>query len=216
MYLLSGHLRCSICGRRLQGQTNRSRTLYRCRHRDQYALTEAHPRNVYVAEDAVMPGLNAWLADVFAPDRVAETAAAIAAHINGHDPTVDERRRLDAVVRKASGDLQGLLEVAKSGGDAKALAEAINDTQRRLDEALEAISVLDRQHRDALDVEEVEALIRQHGAALLNGLDPLELRQVFVEMGLVLTYDPETTTVTGEMHLGTSTRWGYVRVGGGT
>jgi site-specific DNA recombinase len=73
-YLLSGLIRCGICGRRMQGQQNHYRLYYRCRFPDQSGVGEAqHPRNVYVKEEAVMPGLDRWLASLFDTEHLEET-----------------------------------------------------------------------------------------------------------------------------------------------
>ena len=54
---------------------------YRCLHPEQYALANHihHPRGIFLREDVVVPKLDAWLARAFAPHRLAETVAAMAA-----------------------------------------------------------------------------------------------------------------------------------------
>ena len=45
--------------------------------RTQYAESAelAHPLNVYLREDEILPQLDAWLDDLFAPDRIDDTIA---------------------------------------------------------------------------------------------------------------------------------------------
>ncbi len=74
-YALRGLLHCGCCTRRMQGQWNHDEAYYRCRYPQEYALanTVEHPRNVYLAERDVLPALDNWLAQAFAPNRLAIT-----------------------------------------------------------------------------------------------------------------------------------------------
>jgi site-specific DNA recombinase len=73
-YQLRGLLLCGYCDRRMQGEWNHQAPYYRCRFPYACALANRidHPRNVYLREDAVVPALDRWLVEVFAPDRVTE------------------------------------------------------------------------------------------------------------------------------------------------
>jgi DNA invertase Pin-like site-specific DNA recombinase len=57
-YLLRGLLRCSLCGRRMEGAWNNGRANYRCRHP---VLGAELPRSVFVREDRLLPHLAALL-----------------------------------------------------------------------------------------------------------------------------------------------------------
>ena len=58
-YLLAGRLRCSVCGRRMQGHWTHGRAYYRCKFRADYPDGNLeHPKNIYVKEDAVIPALD--------------------------------------------------------------------------------------------------------------------------------------------------------------
>jgi len=59
-------MRCGICGRRMQGQWNHGRPYYRCKYPSDYPIDEArHPKSIYVREEAILPGLDGWLASLF-------------------------------------------------------------------------------------------------------------------------------------------------------
>ena len=63
-YVLSGLMRFGVCGRRMQGHWSHGRAYYRCKFTEDYPDRDAdHPRNIYVKEDALIPGLDGWLAD---------------------------------------------------------------------------------------------------------------------------------------------------------
>ncbi|WP_088961417.1 hypothetical protein [Micromonospora purpureochromogenes] len=59
----------------MQGQYNHGDAHYRCRFPQEYTLVNqvAHPRNVYLREDALTDPLDTWLASAFAPDRIERT-----------------------------------------------------------------------------------------------------------------------------------------------
>lgn len=132
------------------------------------------------------------------------------------DPVRDERERLDALIRKAQADQQALIQVAKAGANAAALAAEINATELRLRDARERRLTLDREAPAPLMPEQVRGVLEAHGAALLEAIDAHALRNVFDEVSLMLTYDHAAHAIAGEMTLSSPERWAQVRVGGGT
>ncbi|MFJ8386675.1 zinc ribbon domain-containing protein [Streptomyces sp. NPDC094438] len=74
-YQLGGRMRCSICRRTMQGSFNNGHSNYRCRYTQEYARTAAldHLPTLYIREDAVVPSLDAWIAKIFEPGRLART-----------------------------------------------------------------------------------------------------------------------------------------------
>ncbi|GAC1310820.1 MAG: recombinase family protein [Acidimicrobiales bacterium] len=83
-YLLRGLLSCGICGRKLQGSarpsrsnTGPARVLYRCEFGASRSIPTDldHPRTVYVREDAIVPKLDAWLAEIVTPESLSRAQA---------------------------------------------------------------------------------------------------------------------------------------------
>ena len=74
-YALRGKITCAICGRLMQAHQARGTHYYRCRYANEYAESAelSHPRNVYLREDDILPHLDAWLDELFAPDRIDHT-----------------------------------------------------------------------------------------------------------------------------------------------
>ncbi|WP_371409897.1 hypothetical protein OG423_04940 [Micromonospora zamorensis] len=66
---------CGLCGRKMQSHQAHETAYYRCRYPNEYALANhvQHPRNVYVAEQDIVPALDNWLLKAFAPHRLTET-----------------------------------------------------------------------------------------------------------------------------------------------
>ena len=78
-YLLAGLMHCGVCGRRMQGQWNHGRAYYRCKFPSDYPDGDLeHPKSIYVKEDAVVPGLDGWLATLFDDDHIDDTCDRLA------------------------------------------------------------------------------------------------------------------------------------------
>ncbi|MBA3361221.1 MAG: recombinase zinc beta ribbon domain-containing protein [Acidimicrobiia bacterium] len=79
-YVLSGLVRCDLCGRRMQGSWNNGQPSYRCKFPTEYAVSEKeHAKTVYVREDAIVPALDTWIGSLFDDDHLDATARALAA-----------------------------------------------------------------------------------------------------------------------------------------
>ncbi|GAA3026098.1 recombinase family protein [Streptomyces glomeratus] len=79
-YALRGRVRCSLCGRKMQPATIRSRVYYRCECKEEEAALYpdlTHPRTVYPREDSVCQALDRWIARAFALDRLSATIEAL-------------------------------------------------------------------------------------------------------------------------------------------
>jgi site-specific DNA recombinase len=130
-YLLSGLVHCGVCNRRMQGQQNHGASYYRCRFPPEYALTAelAHPRNVYLAEQTVIPALDTWLARLFDADHIDETCK-ILAGVSEPDPSAairheTARRRLSA----CSDRLAKYRRALDAGVDAEVVGAWIREVQ---------------------------------------------------------------------------------------
>ena len=78
-YALVGLIACQHCGRRMQGSHTRGNALYRCRVAStDYATTpDGHPATLAIREDRILTALGRWLVELFAPERIADVAAAV-------------------------------------------------------------------------------------------------------------------------------------------
>lgn len=92
-YALGGRIRCGYCQRRMEGAARQWGTYYRCVARTLVpgspALT-SHPKTVYLPEVAVLGPVNRWLGELFDPDNLDRTVAALVAS-QGGDPGSDGR-----------------------------------------------------------------------------------------------------------------------------
>ncbi|MFP5489005.1 MAG: zinc ribbon domain-containing protein, partial [Acidimicrobiia bacterium] len=212
-YLLSGILHCGICGRRMQAQWNHDRAYYRCRYRDDYVVDETtHPKSTYVREDAITPGLDAWLASLFDDVNIDNTCAVLAG-ASEPDPesTLRETRLREAIsecdrklakYRALLDQDDGVVEVA-----AKWIAETERERkalQRQLGQPI-AGGKLSTDHVKAL------ATALRDIVAVLADAEPADRALLYEELGVTLTYDPS-----GQVHVQALPRGVQVRVGGGT
>lgn len=95
-YVLSGLVRCDLCGRRMQGSWNNGQPYYRCKFPTEYAASEAqHAKTVYVRENAIVPVLDSWIGDLFDNDHIDATAQALATANKATPPDNDQARVLD-------------------------------------------------------------------------------------------------------------------------
>lgn len=130
-YVLRGMLRCGLCGRKMQGNWSHDRPLYRCQFNAEYPAGEqAHPRNVYIREDAILPALDSWLASVFDVHNLDATCDALAS-ASRPQPQLDvQRRELNRRLGECDRQLGRYREALAGNGDATEIAGWIVETQR--------------------------------------------------------------------------------------
>ncbi|MGH8936366.1 MAG: recombinase family protein [Acidimicrobiia bacterium] len=210
-YLLSGLIRCGICGRRMQGQQNHHQPYYRCRFPQEYGIGPGeHPRNVYVKEGALTPGLDQWLGSLFGPDRLEETSQ-ILAGASQPDPEAEARQEaLTERIRDCDRRLGQYQAVLDEGADPKIVVRWMAQVQR---ERRQLEAQLGRPVPGGkLTPSQVRALVEalRDIVQVLAEADPEDKADLYTELGVDLTYHPEGR-VTVEM----KPRGVKVRVGGG-
>jgi DNA invertase Pin-like site-specific DNA recombinase len=96
-YVLSGLVRCSLCGRKMEAHHSNGINRYRCRFTREYAVRAEsdHPQHVYLREDAVVPAIDEWLGRLFDPDHVDDTCASLAGA-----PDLGDSTQVQAAARK--------------------------------------------------------------------------------------------------------------------
>ncbi len=179
-YVLAGLMRCAVCGRRMQGNWNHGRAYYRCKFPDDYpAGDHSHPRNVYVKEEAILPGLDGWLASLFDDEHLDDTCARLAG-VSEPDPTAQRR---EAALRAAIADCDRKLANYRAlldHQDAVPVAAAwIADTQRERKN-------LERQlgtavAGDSLSSEQVKALVSslREIVQVLAAAEPVDKAEIY-------------------------------------
>lgn len=211
-YVLSGLMRCAICERRMEGAWAHDRAYYRCRFPSEYADVQGrHPRSVNVREEAVLPGLDRWLATVFDPEHLDETCAALAAV--GDRSAIDDARSTAAKEKIADCDrrLERYRAALEVGTEPAVVGRWIAEVRA---ERLAA----ERQLADAapaprLTKDEIKAIVAslQDMVAVLRDADPADKAAVYADLGISLTYHPD-----GRVLVESRPACSPERVGGGT
>ncbi|GAB2996405.1 recombinase family protein [Amycolatopsis acidiphila] len=196
-YVLRGRVRCGICTRRLQGAVIRKEEVYyRSMARTLAPGSSAlagHPRTVNLREFDVFDLLNRWLGDLFKPENVDRTVAAlVASQGQGRTAAVETiRKRLsDAEAR-----LRRLQAAIEAGVDPAALVEAINEAQAQRAAARAELDGV--APPTAVSEAEVYAMIGALGdvAAALKHAKPEVLEQLYDRLNVELLYEPKGRTV---------------------
>jgi DNA invertase Pin-like site-specific DNA recombinase len=194
-YLLTGLVRCGICGRSMQGHWAHDRAHYRCRFPEEYARTREldHPTNVYLREDVLVPPLDEWLAGLVRPERIDELVADMAAGRDdaGSDARVEAARRKLADCETRMGRYRAALE---SGADPTIVAGWLAEVgverqaaERELAAARpKALPTADDYRAMLAELDGIDRMLRLASAD--------ERAKVYAGLGLTLTYSPATST----------------------
>jgi hypothetical protein len=107
LYLFRGRIRCAVCTRKMEGSPRKHAMYYRCPARTlapESPVVAEHPPAVYLRESTIRIAVNTWLADLFHPDNVDHTVAALLASQEGAERKTSEgdaakKRLADAEAR---------------------------------------------------------------------------------------------------------------------
>ena len=180
----------------MQGQWNHDKAYYRCKFTADYPTDrDDHPKNVYVKEESVVNGLNAFLNEKFNED-LDETTSALAGH-NEPDPAIERRQ---ATLRDAINDCDRRLVRYRSAFD-----QAAADADSEIGPFIKWIAEVERE-RKALELEigrpvPGDKLTKPQLRALLNALrdivaliadaDEADCNEPYQQLGVSLTYHPD-------------------------
>ncbi|MGW1169959.1 recombinase family protein [Streptomyces sp. NPDC002550] len=145
-YALRGRVRCSLCGRKMQPATIRSRVYYRCEFKEEEAALYpdlTHPRTVYLREDLVCQALDQWIARAFAPDRLSATIEALthaSAAASTAEPQTPEQTQARQAIKECERRLARYQAALDAGADPAVVTQWINEAQRDKDAAQEKLS----------------------------------------------------------------------------
>lgn len=196
-YALKGMVRCALCGRRMEGtprrSKNESRTYYRCAARSiapGSAVLSSHPKNVYLAERAVIGPLNAWIGRLFDREHRSETIRRLA-EAGSEASGVDDSRLRQAKKKLADAEtcMRRLQLSIEAGVEPAAVADALN---RALEEREAARADLDRvPTTNVLNEKKIAEIVDGLGnvAELLNSADPSELAALYAALRLEMVYN---------------------------
>ncbi|WP_143020404.1 zinc ribbon domain-containing protein [Sinosporangium album] len=191
LYAFRGILFCGYCQRRMQGNWNNKQPYSRCLFPREYALVNQldHPKVVYLREAEIISEVDGWLAEVFRPESLERTIAAMAeqARDPGEAARVDLRKRLAQCDRKINRYRAAL----DAGGDPVEVSGWINEAKgerARLEGELRAVPAV-RQVTE----KEIGGMLEHAGdlVEMINAADGQDKADLYAQLGLTLTYYPE-------------------------
>ena len=189
-YPLAGLVVCDCCGKKLQGNMVRGNALYRCRASADYAVPiNDHPASLSVREDRLLPHIDSWLAQMFAPEHIAITAKEIVkadAEGRREDPmVVRARAALVDCERKLAKHLDGL----EAGIPAEVIAPRIAAAQREK-AAAQAVLATAPPAPKALTLDEVVETLStlRNLPELLEIIEQADRAALYQALGLTVFY----------------------------
>jgi len=227
-YALRGVIFCGHCGRRLGGETRKSRggsetNRYVCKLRDLYPGQQDHPPKVTIAESTITPLLEEWVAEELSPSRLDLRAEQLAdAEADGR-PRQHELDQLRTRQRTAKAKIDRLYQLMQDPDYPIDVAKAALAEENAKLARIEGDIAAARQSGVALWT------VDDYRSALSEGLgcipDLLEVatadekNALYNLLGLELTYTrngPGSGILTGVIRPRLQQRGVVLRVGGGT
>jgi hypothetical protein len=215
-YVLSGRVHCALCGLRMQGNGNHGHNHYRCKFSSERAPIPGvdHPKNVYVRESVIVPKLDEWIGSLFDPANLDETCASLAA---AGGATEADHARIEAAERKLAdcdSRLTKYRQALDAGADPVVVAGWMSEVQGERLRAEQEICAAQPSGR--ITAEQVRSLVESISdiASALADADPKLKQQVYEELGVTVTYDPDRRVA--KLESCPQIAWAKVCVGGGT
>lgn len=215
-YVLSGRVHCGLCGHRMQGNMTHDAQHYRCK----FAMDRApipgldHPKNVYVRESAIVPKLDEWIGTLFDPANLDATCEALAMAGGANDA---DHARMEAAVRKIADCDRRLAKyraTLDAGADPVVVAGWMAEVQGERLKAEREVGLAQPAGQLTKDqVRKLVASLKDIVGALADA-DPKLRAEVYEELGISVTYDPNRRVARIESR--PANPWATVSVGGGT
>jgi site-specific DNA recombinase len=174
----------------------------RCRFPEEYALANRvqHPRNVYLRENWLTEPLDAWLAQAFAPHRLADTINAMAAadRDEGSDAAARATRRTLAECDTKLARYRAALD---TGADPCVVTAWIAQTQAERVKA--EADLRTSTGRSWMSRDEIARMVAVLGdlVAVLREADSADKAELYRQLGIRLTYHPGNNQVRAEARL---------------
>jgi len=201
-YVLRGLMRCGLCGRKMQGSWNNGRAHYRCQYAAEYAIVNEldHPKAVYLREDAVMPKLDGWLAQVFDPANIDATYQAMA-DAQDHGETAARAVAARATIADCDRRLANYREALDLGGPTSTIVGWMAEVEaERLAAEHELGLTIPKAPLTRSQIKAIVVSLKDH-LRMLAEADPAAKAELYANLGVRLTYHPDRQTVSVEADL---------------
>uniref|UniRef100_A0AAU2V0N0 Recombinase n=1 Tax=Streptomyces sp. NBC_00003 TaxID=2903608 RepID=A0AAU2V0N0_9ACTN len=186
----------------MQGSFNNGHSNYRCRYTQEYARTAAldHPPTLYIREDAVVPPLDAWIAKIFEPGRLARTLHELQRSQERTLATAPELEVARITIADCDRRIAQYRAALDRGTDPELVTGWINQTQTEKAAAQRQLSETTTARRTVLTEPEIRDLVEQLGdtTSALTSADPEDKQRLYEALGLNLVYYAKERIVTVE------------------
>lgn len=221
-YVLRGRIWCSVCGRRMEGDTSGGRARYRCRlsgpdYARNEALDRTHPRSTAVSERRVAETIDGWLSGLFDPATADHTVRALTDAAVEVDPALTARAAAaHARVEDCDKRLGRYRFALDSGADPAVIGQWIAEVRTERERA--ARDLADAFPAPAMADDEIAAMVAWFGQAAdrfgraMEAASPEARQKLYDSLGIRAYYTPGSD----DLELSLSPSGGKGRVGGGT
>jgi site-specific DNA recombinase len=196
----------------MQGQWNHGQPYYRCKYPTDYPVDETRqPKSVYVRENAIVPGLDTWLASLFDEEHLDHTCEVLAGS-DEFDPETQEREAaLREQIRSCDQRLERYRALLDEGEAVATVAKWIAEVERERRAAQAQLGRVVPGGR--LTKSQARALVEalRDIVDVLAEADPEDKGELYAELGVSLTYHTD-----GRVAVEALSRGVQGRVGGGT
>jgi len=177
-----------------------------CVYRTEYLGDDTHPRSLFLAEDRILPAVDAWLADLTSPDRLESTVMAILAADNHESSDPRELRRARLQASGARKKLGQYLDALEAGMDPALITERTRLAQGELASATVVIDEFRSSDSGELSGPLMHELLEGVGGltAVLATSTTLQRQHVYRAAGVHLRYhrSEEGEKVTAALRVG--------------
>lgn len=196
-YPLRGRARCTICGRRLQGELRRGRHYYRCPTTGS-ARSQAggHPVSVYLREDVVVRPLDKWLAEALSEEAAERSAQELATNRHSAELAAREKAAKRSLA-DADRKIARLEQALEDGLPMSTFVRLARKHEIARDAAKAELTRISKHQPEGLSPEEFKAAL-EHArglAAALAGATDTQRQQLYEALGLEIEYDPSEKVV---------------------
>jgi site-specific DNA recombinase len=209
VYALRGRVRCSLCGRRMEGTHQKGSNYYRCRFsstRGHIAADAArHPRALQIKEDIILEALLTFMdRRLFGPERLdhlRDELARTTNHADDHRHIADlerlqaEREKIDQSLHRQALRME---EHDDPHHPVIALAkQRIDELSIQRETVREAIRAAEAKQTAAHSTDEIETVLKSVPdlCPALKTTDPEELAEILETFDITATYDKPSQTL---------------------
>ena len=202
----------------MSGKWNNDQAYYLCRYPAEYALANriSHPKNVYLREVEVLGPLDEWLAEKFGPASIDTTLSELAERAAlPEDPgTLAQAEAARKKITEYDAEISQYRESLKAGADPAVVGPWIAETQAKKVAAQAQIRATTG--RRQMNRDEIAAVVTAFGdlVQVVHEADAADKADIYAQLGITLTYRPDSQLVEATVKPGLNMRKGFVSEGG--